>query len=309
MVSGSARLGAIIVAGGRGSRLGGVDKAALRLAGVPLVERVVAAVQRAGAAHPVVVGPTRGAPDGCVAVREQPPYSGPLAALAAGLAVPNHEVDEVLVLACDLVRPHELVARLCASPLAAAEDGVLLRDPDGRAQWLAGRYRVSALRSALAGLEGAVADQPLRRVMGALRLRWLDADAETVADIDTPEDLARARLAETSEIPSTIPPAARTRGGRMSQSNHLPPEALDAWLAAAAAELDVAADAVHIGTVLDVARDVAHDVARPAAPLSTFLLGVAFGREGAADPARLQALAEQLTARAAAWKAARAESE
>ncbi|MEV8337255.1 DUF6457 domain-containing protein [Leucobacter sp. NPDC077196] len=91
----------------------------------------------------------------------------------------------------------------------------------------------------------------------------------------------------------------------MSHSKHLPPEALDAWLAVAAAELDVEPDAVRIGTVLDVARDVAHDVARPAAPLSTFLLGVAYGRAGAADPAQLAALAEQLTARAAAWKATR----
>jgi hypothetical protein len=30
--------------------------------------------------------------------------------------------------------------------------------------------------------------------------------------------------------------------------------------------------------VLDVARDVAHNVARPAAPISAFLLGVAVGR-------------------------------
>ena len=95
----------------------------------------------------------------------------------------------------------------------------------------------------------------------------------------------------------------------MPQSNHLPPEALDAWLAAAAAELDVDPETVRIGTVLDVARDVAHDVARPAAPLSTFLLGVAYGRSGETDPARLQSLADQLTDRAAAWKADRTDSE
>ncbi|MBK0417632.1 hypothetical protein JD276_01095 [Leucobacter sp. CSA1] len=65
--------------------------------------------------------------------------------------------------------------------------------------------------------------------------------------------------------------------------NHLPPEALDAWLAAAAAELGLDAGDVRIGTVLDVARDVAHGVARPAAPLSTFLLGVAVGRAAAAS--------------------------
>ncbi|PRI10685.1 DUF6457 domain-containing protein [Leucobacter massiliensis] len=83
---------------------------------------------------------------------------------------------------------------------------------------------------------------------------------------------------------------------------HLPPQALDAWLAAAAETLQLDAAEVPIGTVLDVARDVAHDVARPAAPLSTFLLGLAVGRSG--DPAALQRLADAITARAAEWKAA-----
>lgn len=86
----------------------------------------------------------------------------------------------------------------------------------------------------------------------------------------------------------------------MNASQHLPPHALDAWLAAAAAELGLDPDTVSIATVLDVARDVAHGVARPAAPLSTFLLGVAVGR--AADPrAALEAGAGQLTALAAEW--------
>jgi hypothetical protein len=88
----------------------------------------------------------------------------------------------------------------------------------------------------------------------------------------------------------------------MSTPKNLPPEALDQWLAAAAAELGLDPEAVSIATVLDVARDVAHDVARPAAPLSTFLLGLAVGRSG--DPETLQALAVRITARAAEWKAA-----
>lgn len=91
----------------------------------------------------------------------------------------------------------------------------------------------------------------------------------------------------------------------MNEQKRLPPEALDAWLAAAAEELGVDPGAVSIGTVLDVARDVAHDVARPAAPLSTFLLGVAFGRLGDdADPERLDGLAALLVDRADAWKQA-----
>ncbi|MBS3180723.1 NTP transferase domain-containing protein [Leucobacter manosquensis] len=313
MVNASGGLGAIIFAGGRGSRLGGVDKATIELGGVRLIDRVVAAVRGIGVMRPVVVGATDATPRGCVAVREHPPYSGPLAALAAGLAAIDCSVDEVLLLACDLVRPDLVVARLRDHAPAGGEDATLLRDPDGRAQWLAGRYRVAALTRAIAALDGAVADEPLRRVTAALEIRWLDADASTVADIDTPADLARARsspgsLAEASSAAPTGS-ASNTHGGTMSQSNHLPPEALDAWLAAAAAELDVGPETVRIGTVLDVARDVAHDVARPAAPLSTFLLGVAYGRSGEADPARLQSLAHQLTDRAAAWKADRTDSE
>lgn len=45
--------------------------------------------------------------------------------------------------------------------------------------------------------------------------------------------------------------------------------------------------------VLDLARDVAHGVARPAAPLTTFLLGVAVGRSATpATPATPQATAD-----------------
>lgn len=86
---------------------------------------------------------------------------------------------------------------------------------------------------------------------------------------------------------------------------HLPPEALDEWLAEAAAELGLDASDVRIGTVLDVARDVAHGVARPAAPLTTFLLGLAVGRAG--EPDALAAAAERVTALAARWEASRAE--
>lgn len=49
-------------------------------------------------------------------------------------------------------------------------------------------------------------------------------------------------------------------------------------------------------TVLDVARDVAHAVDRPAAPLTAFLLGVAVGRG-----LTLPDAAQRVQALAAAW--------
>jgi hypothetical protein len=56
---------------------------------------------------------------------------------------------------------------------------------------------------------------------------------------------------------------------------------LDEWLRRVAGELEVDDvelddDAVH--TLLDLARDAAHQIDRPAAPLTCFLVGLAVGR-------------------------------
>lgn len=56
--------------------------------------------------------------------------------------------------------------------------------------------------------------------------------------------------------------------------------ALDDWTDAVRQALEL--DPFDADLVLDLARDVAHGVMRPAAPLSTYLLGVAVGR--GADP-------------------------
>lgn len=54
--------------------------------------------------------------------------------------------------------------------------------------------------------------------------------------------------------------------------------ALDDWTAQACAALGLETDTVDPDLVLDLARDVAHGVARPAAPLTAYLVGVAVGR-------------------------------
>jgi len=53
---------------------------------------------------------------------------------------------------------------------------------------------------------------------------------------------------------------------------------LDDWTDALCAELGVDPEDVDKKTVLDLARDAAHAVDRPAAPLTTYLLGIAVGR-------------------------------
>ena len=52
---------------------------------------------------------------------------------------------------------------------------------------------------------------------------------------------------------------------------------MDEWIAALTGALELPSD-VDVKSVLDVARDVAHNVERPAAPISTYLVGVAVGR-------------------------------
>jgi hypothetical protein len=56
------------------------------------------------------------------------------------------------------------------------------------------------------------------------------------------------------------------------------PSELDEWAASASAALGIAIEPGDVGRVLDLARDAAHGVARPAAPLTTFLAGIAVGR-------------------------------
>jgi hypothetical protein len=70
---------------------------------------------------------------------------------------------------------------------------------------------------------------------------------------------------------------------------------LQEWIAAAGAELGLDPAEIPVGTVLDMARDVAHQVVRPGAPVTAYLMGLAVGR--GADPsevaARMKALAGQ----------------
>jgi len=58
--------------------------------------------------------------------------------------------------------------------------------------------------------------------------------------------------------------------------------ALEAWVTSLAAELDLELADVDVQAILDVARDAAHSVVRPAAPVATFLVGYAAGKRGAA---------------------------
>lgn len=53
---------------------------------------------------------------------------------------------------------------------------------------------------------------------------------------------------------------------------------LDEWIESLAAALDIPAEAIDRDAVLGLAGTVAHAVVRPAAPLTTYLVGYAAGR-------------------------------
>ncbi len=71
------------------------------------------------------------------------------------------------------------------------------------------------------------------------------------------------------------------------------------WIDELCDALDIEAE-VDEGLVLDLARDVAHGVERPAAPISTFLLGYAAALHGA-DPDTMEELAGRASALAEKW--------
>ncbi len=85
-------------------------------------------------------------------------------------------------------------------------------------------------------------------------------------------------------------------------ARHLPPEALDAWADALRERFGLGPDDIPVSAVLDLARDVANGVARPAAPLSAFVAGLVAGRSGD-DPVTAREILATISALAAEWEA------
>lgn len=283
---------AVVLAGGRARRLDGASKPDVVLAGRRLIDRTLDAT--AGARAVVVVGPPEVAPPGVRVTREDPAGGGPVAGLASGLAALPDGAALVLVLACDLPRVAGAVPALLAAA-GRAPDGAVLVDRDGRRQPLAAVYRRTALDGALdhvqadRGLQGA----SMRSLLAQMTVVEVPDSGGHGADVDTWSDVAA-----WSEVPawsdgSGAPEADPARGTMttsapggarwevlMTPSETNAPGGLDAWLAALAEELGLEPGPYDVTGLLDVARDVAHGVARPAAPLSLFLVGLAAQRAG-----------------------------
>jgi molybdopterin-guanine dinucleotide biosynthesis protein A len=175
-----------VVAGGAGLRAGGVDKALLPLRGRPLLAHVLEGVRAAlPAAEVLVVGPPRpGFPD-VTWIREAVPGSGPLAAVAAGLAA-LVDVDRVLLLGGDMPYVARGVPGLLAA-LAGAE-AALLVDEQGYDQPLASAWRRTALESAIRHI-GPLEGVPLRRLFDEVSPVRVPGIAGATADVDSLDDL------------------------------------------------------------------------------------------------------------------------
>lgn len=76
------------------------------------------------------------------------------------------------------------------------------------------------------------------------------------------------------------------------------PSELDDWAQEAAAAVGVLLQPGDVAAVLDLARDAAHGVARPAAPLTAFVAGMAVGR-GQPLPEAIAALRAAIGSRTA----------
>lgn len=79
----------------------------------------------------------------------------------------------------------------------------------------------------------------------------------------------------------------------------LPP--IQEWIEHLCTTLDVDSSAVELRALLDMTRDVAHHVDRPAAPVSAFIVGLAAARDGGGAEA-VRAACERAATAARAWE-------
>jgi len=269
---------ALVLTGGRSSRMGS-DKAFALLDGRTLLEHVLAGIP---ADVPcIIVGPDPGSlPRSVVVAAEPVPGGGPVSGMAAGM--PHVDTPVVVVVAVDMPFAGPVLARLAGELASSADDvdAVVTVDAAGRRQQLAAAYRTDGLLAALAAL-GEPRNRAVREIQELLTMVEVlvdDAASDALVDIDTPDDLAAARRRLRSST------SAGT-GGRGT---------MDEWIEAAAQALGIPRD-LDVATILDVARDAAHGVERPAAPVTTYLMGYAVASGLTFDEAaqRLGALARE----------------
>jgi len=186
-----------ILAGGRGSRLGGVDKATLVLGSRTILDLILDAVGPLAQEVIVVANDDRLTGDPRLTViRDPDPHAGVLPALLAALDAATTPL--LLLVACDMPFVSAQVVSMLAR-LAADHDAVV-PDVDGHLQPMLAIYRVEPCRAAI---QAAIArgdrrmisfldDLPTRRV-AEVELRAADPELRSFFNVNTPADLDAAR--------------------------------------------------------------------------------------------------------------------
>lgn len=178
----------IVLAGGGGTRLGGIDKAAILLDGRSLLDRLLDAVPPD--VDVIVSGRPRPIGRPVTFVLEDPPDGGPVAGIAA--ALPSVRTPLVAVVAVDMPWAGPILARLVTALVSSEQEAMLTRDPDGHHQVLCAAWRTDALTRAIHAL-GSPRDRAVRELLVGVDVDTVPVTPLAVLDVDTPEDLARAR--------------------------------------------------------------------------------------------------------------------
>jgi molybdopterin-guanine dinucleotide biosynthesis protein A len=180
-----------ILAGGRGSRLGGRDKAWLQRDGVPQVLRI--ARRFLGECAAVLVSANRDLPrygeHGLGVVADRIADIGPLGgidALARACGTPW-----LLTIPVDVVDAGDGLLRAL---VGAGGDGAVAEDDDG-VQPLAALYRVDSLRGALAAAV-AMEDFSVRAMQARMTLPRVRFAGLRFGNLNTPDDLRLAGYAD-----------------------------------------------------------------------------------------------------------------
>ncbi len=195
--NGRVSAGALVLAGGRGQRLGGTDKADLRAAdGRRLIDRAVEALTPVCPRGVAVLRGEHEPLDNLPCEQLWDPGLGPVGALCVGLEAAltrGHHV--VMALAVDIVQPCVPLLVRMAEMVVEDDHQVVLPEVDGRLQPLHAAWSTSAA----ATIGRALRENRLRvlDVLDELDVRvlaeadWTDLDphGHFAWDVDQPEDL------------------------------------------------------------------------------------------------------------------------
>lgn len=174
--------------------MGGTQKALLRRSGQTLLDAWVCALQQRQVPA-VVVGPEslRGLlPAGWTLTREEPPLSGPAAAVCTGVRALPEPAAVTLLLAVDTVDPGAVLDWLIGrmQRLAADQPGASLvpRGAENRLQPLTAALDTGALVSRVSALPpGTETGRPMHWLLEGIKAEHPELPARLGRDVDTPE--------------------------------------------------------------------------------------------------------------------------